>query len=809
MQIVVCVNFDLHKTLHHREVNKFKCFKCAIPVIMKTNFIYLITVLTALLFTIEINAQTLSGTVYEMDAKNTKNPLTGVNVYWLGTSKGTVSDALGKFNISRKGISNPKLVFSFLGYRTDTLHIAPGSNSIEVMMAPESTKLNEVVIKNKDDGSYISRSNMRKVQIITTGELQRAACCNLAESFETNASVDVAYSDAITGAKQIQLLGLSGVYSQIISENVPLIHGLASSFGLNYIPGSWMESIQVSKGTSSVINGYESTTGQINVEFKKPATSEKLFVNLFANSKGRMEANVNSAYKFNKKLSTMILGHVDDFRNKFDNNKDKFMDVPLVTTVNLFNRWDYMVPNRYVSRFGIKYLSEDRNGGYMNYSKDTYTQDTTGITNLTKSYGTAISTRRTEAFWKNGLMFPNKPYKSLALIVSGIYHDQTGAFGLNKYNGKEKSFFSSLLYQSIIGNENHKFTTGLSYSNSDYTEGYDRTNLTYLYQITNNVPQDLFKLVDYTKVLYNMNRAESVYGAFFEYTFHYQDVLAVIAGIRADQHNQFGTFITPRLNIKYNINETLTLRGSAGKGYRTANVFAENYSLMASQRLLVFVEPLKQEEAWNFGLNLTKEFKMFGNKAEIDLEGYRTNFINQVIVDMDSMPQMAFFYNLHGKSYSNCYQVQLTVEPIKQFNVLLALRSNDVKTTIGGKLRDKPFVPTFKGLVTLQYSTKFEIWKFDITGQLNGPARIPDTQKMPVSLRRDSHSPTYFNLLAQITKKYKHFDVYLGGENLTNFTQNDPITEGFAPYHTHFDTSMVWGPLVGTTIYAGVRFTIK
>jgi hypothetical protein len=776
---------------------------------MKTKIICLITSITILLFVVETKAQTIGGTVFEMDAKNSKNPLAGVNIYWLGTTNGTISDASGKFEISRKGVNSSKLVFSFLGYKTDTVHISPGSNSIEVMLASGSTKLNEIVIKNQDNGSYNSRTNLRKVQIITSGELQRAACCNLAESFETNASVDVAYSDAITGAKQIQLLGLSGVYSQIISENVPLIHGLASSFGLNYIPGSWMESIQVSKGTSSVINGYESTTGQINVEFKKPASSEKLFVNLFANSKGRLEANVNSSYKFNKKLSTMILGHVDDFRNKFDRNNDKFMDVPQVTTVNLFNRWDYMVPNKYVSRFGIKYLSEDRNGGFMNYSKDTYTQDTTGISNRTKSYGIAINTRRTEAFWKNGLMFPNKPYKSLALIVSGIYHDQSGLFGLNTYRGIEKSFFSTLLYQSLIGNENHKFTTGLSYSNSDYTENYNRTNFEYLYQTTGNTA-DLFKLVDYSKVGYTMNRTESVYGAFFEYTFHYRNILSVIGGIRADHHNQFGSFVTPRLNVKYNINETLTLRGSAGKGYRTANIFSENYSLMASQRLLNFVEPLKQEEAWNFGLNLNKEFKLFGNKAEIDLEGYRTNFKNQVIVDMDSLPQSVFFYNLKGKSFSNCFQVQLTVEPVKQFSVLLALRSNTVKTTIGGKLREKPFVTAFKGLVTLQYSTKFEIWKFDITGQLNGPARIPDQQKMPEKIQRDySHSPTFFNLLAQVTKKFKHFDVYLGGENLTDVTQEDPITESKAPYHTHFDTSMVWGPLVGTTVYAGVRFTIK
>ena len=775
---------------------------------MNSKYIYLLTTLSACLFLINVNAQTFKGSVFGTE-KNSKNALPGVNVYWAGTTTGTVSDTIGKFEISGKGIAIRKLVFSFLGYKPDTLQVGAAKNNIEVIMAPESANLNEVVISDREQGSYIAKFNPRKVEVITIGELQRAACCNLSESFETNASVDVAQSDAITGATQIQLLGLSGVYSQIISENVPLIRGLASSFGLNYIPGSWMESIQISKGASSVTNGYESTTGQINVEFKKPSTSEKLFVNLYTSSNGRFEANVNSAYKLNPKLSTMVLGHVADFRNKFDHNNDLFMDMPKLNTVNLFNRWDYIVPNKFISRFGIKYLTENREGGYMNYDKETFSNDTTGITNLTKSYGTALNTKRVEVFWKNGLMFPDKPYKSLAVIVSGIYHDQTGTFGLNAYKGKENSFFSSLLYQSIIGNENHKFTAGLNYSNGDYTEGYDRTNFTYLYQLTGKVPEDLYKLVDYSKAYYNMNRVERVYGALFEYTFNYNEVLTVIAGIRADNHNQFGTFFTPRLNVKYLITETVTLRGSAGKGYRTANVFAENYSLMASQRLLEFVEPLKQEEAWNFGINLIKDFKLFNRKAQFDIEGYRTNFTNQVIVDLDSMPQSVFFYNLRGKSFSNSLQVQVTLEPFKHFNVLLAYRVNDVKSTIGGQLRDRPFVNAFKGLVSLQYSTKFEIWKFDVTGQLNGPARIADTQKMPTALQRNSHSPTNFNLLAQVTKKYKHFDIYLGGENITNYTQKDPITDSFAPYHTHFDTSMVWGPIVGTKVYAGIRITIK
>jgi outer membrane receptor for ferrienterochelin and colicin len=774
-------------------------------------------VLSILIPTKAVFTQSIGGTVYELTDQKQKNFLPGVSVFWYGTTKGTVTDAKGRFDITKKGIHDQRLIFSYLGFKTDTIDVSTSKSDLEVVLYASNQKLGEVVIQSNDGGTYISKMNARKVQVITTGELYRAACCNLAESFETNASVDVSYSDAITGAKQIQLLGLSGLYGQIISENVPLVRGLGASFGLNYIPGSWMESIQVSKGTSSVVNGFESITGQINVEYKKPSHSEKLFVNLYTNSKMRYEANVNSAKVITPKLSTMILAHVDGYDQKIDHNGDNFLDIPKLHNINLFNRWDYIVPNHWVSRFGIKYMYEDRSGGTMNYNKDKFTEDTVGISapgipdSHYKPYGIQLNTNRVEGFWKNGLMFENKPWKSVALIVSGIYHDQNGTFGLNKYNGTEKSFNSTLLYQSIFGNENHKFTTGLNYSNNDYTENYLRTNFTYLYEINGgSTVADLFTLTNYAKKNYNENRSEMVIGGFFEYTYHIKDILCIIAGVRADQHNKWGLFYTPRINIRYQPSESIVIRGSAGKGYRTANIFAENYSFMASQRLLEFTEPLKQEEAWNYGINLTKDFKMFHNKAQFDIEFYRTDFVNQVIIDMDSMPQSVFFYNLKGQSFSNAFQVQLTVEPIKQFKLTIAYRNNDVKMEIGNRLREKPFTSKYKGLASISYATKFDKWKFDLTGQWNGPMRMPDQNKMPEKIRRNyTQTDPWFNLLGQITKKYKDWDFYLGGENLLNFTQKDTITEYFAAYHTHFDTSMVWGPLVGTTVYAGLRYNLK
>jgi outer membrane receptor for ferrienterochelin and colicins len=754
--------------------------------------------------------QIISGFVYEKQEGNLRSPLTGVTLQWIHTTIGLVTDNAGKFQLSSKGIADQRIVARFLGYRQDTIKIASIDTLLEIEMVPEKTMLPAVEIKEKQDNSLISKLNARQTQVINIGELQRAACCNLAESFETNASVDVSYSDAVSGAKQIQLLGLSGIYSQIMTENIPLIRGLASTYGLNYIPGPWMESIQISKGTASVVNGYESTTGQINVEYKKPENSEKFYVNLYGNSNLRFEANLDGSIKLNDKLSTLLMIHVDEFGNKIDQNHDGFMDLPKLQTYNIFNRWDYINPGIMVSKLGIKYLDETRDGGQMDFNKGTLNFDTTGITNDSKKYGFEVHTKRLEGFWKNGFFIKNHPEASIGLILSGVNHEQTGFYGLDRYNGHERNLYANLIFNTSLKKNTHKIAAGLSYLLDDFRENFIQDSLTYLYQLNHGTTdRDLFTLVGSKNVNFILNRTEFVPGAFFEYTLNLKDKFTMIAGLRGDYDNLWGFFVTPRLHVRYRFNETTFLRGSIGMGYRTSNVLAENSALFISQRSFVFTEPLKQEKAVNFGLNFTKDFKLFHNKATFDIDAYRTSFLNQVVVNADSLPTAVFFSNLHGQSYSNSVQVQLIVEPVKRFSVTLAFRVNDVKVTENGVLREKPFVNLYKDLVTLSYATKFEKWKFDLTGQLNGPARIPDTQKMPVILQQAGHSPAWFQLLGQITKKFKFFDIYIGGENLTNFIQDNRIVEYWKPYHTHFDASMVWGPVVGLTAYAGIRMVIK
>jgi hypothetical protein len=780
---------------------------------MRTNKIFSSLLIAAALLTgIQTVAQTIKGTIFTLEQSDHQHPLPGVNIFWINTRTGTTSDANGNFSISAKGITDKRLILSFIGYNTDTVHVGENS-TLKLMMTENSKELSAVEIGGRAPSSFISHTDPRKVQVITTGELRKAACCSLAESFETNASVDVMYADALTGAKQIQLLGLSGVYSQILSENVPLVRGLASSFGLSYIPGTWMESILVSKGASSVVNGFESVTGQIMVEYKKPANSEKLFLNFFGNDNTRLEANAHSALKINDRLSTMLFGHVSHFNNPFDRNNDGFMDIPANTTYNFMNRWDFNIPNKFTSHLGVKYFDEVRTGGFMHFDPETFSQDTAGINSGTKVYGIEMHTRRLEGFLKNGIMFPDHPDRSIALIVSGIYHSQNDLLGLNKYDATQKSFYANLLFQDKLVNEHHKFTTGLSFMFDNYAETFSKKDLTYLYQVAgndqDNIPDSLFTIFSIRDTTLNLDRKEMVPGAFFEYTMMLGDKFTLIAGMRADYHNRYGLFLTPRLHARYMITPSTTLRASAGKGYRSANVLAENYSIMASQRVLHISNNLDQENAWNLGLNVTQDFHLFKREAQFDAEFYRTQFIHQVIVDLDSMPTDVFVYNLNGKSFSNVLQVQLTFEPVKRFTVLTAFRLNDVNITESSKLMQKAMSSRYKGLFNASYATRFDKWKFDFTIQLNGPSRLPDTEKLPEELRRAEKSPAYVQLLAQVTRQFKHFEIYAGGENLTNFTQKDPITEYLRPYHTYFDTSMVWGPIVGATVYGGLRYTLK
>ncbi|WP_247235301.1 TonB-dependent receptor [Telluribacter sp. SYSU D00476] len=736
---------------------------------------YFLVGLLALLASVA-EAQRVTGTVYEQPSADTeKTPLIGASVFWAGTTLGTSTDASGHFSIPRSAQSN-KLVFSFVGYVNDTLSIGAESE-VEAILRSEQT-LNEVVVQG--NATTVDRLNPIQTEIITTRALAKAACCNLSESFETNASVSVSYADAVTGSKQIQMLGLSGTYIQTNVENIPTIRGLATTFGLNYVPGTWVQSIDIGKGAGSVVNGYESMTGQINVELQKPDTHEKLYFNTYVNNFGRAELNLNLAHQLNDKWSTGFLSHASTLRNRVDNNGDGFLDLPLYTQFNGMNRWKYQ-GERMMAQFGVKALHENRLGGQTSFQPE--------LRGTYRAYGYGSNVNRFEAFSKVAKLFPEKPYKGLGLVMNASLHDSRSYFGFTNYDGVQKTLYGNLIYQSIIGNTNHSFKTGASYLLDDYNEKYRDTTLA---------------------------RTESVPGAFFEYTYNNLDKFVLVAGSRVDFHNLFGTQLTPRLHLKYSLNPNTTLRASAGKGFRVANPLAEYYGNLVSSRAVVFREQIRPEVSWNYGASLTQEFDLGGMDGNIIVDYYRTDFQNQLVADFEH-PGFAYFYNLQDKAFANSFQAEVNLTPIKRFELKLAYRLFDVKQTMGEPYGEQVLLPRMmisrdRVLFNAGYALPYDKWKFDVTVQWNGKRRIPNMdpgydhtsyENMPTDI-----APAFYNLNAQVTRTFPKWDIYLGGENLTGFRQMNPIIGANDPFGQRFDAGMAWGPVVGRTIYAGIRYKI-
>ena len=735
----------------------------------------LIILLFFVFFSTSLIAQEISGIVKTKDNNQSTNhqdaALVGVQIHWVNSNVATATDENGEFTIESVPNSNI-LVFSYIGYNQDSV-LVESNKRLEILLI-EDNQIGTVVINKNQNGSYTSQdANLYSTKITEIG-LKQLPCCNLSESFENSADVDVSYTDAVSGAKQISMLGLAGVYSQLLVENIPTIRGLASAYGLSFIPGPWMKSIQISKGTATVINGYESTTGQINLELKKPNNSEKLFVNLFTNTHGRMELNANSAFQFNDKLSTMFLIHGSINPLAFDANNDGFADLPETEQFNVINRWKFSNGKGIESQIGFKAMIENRTGGQMDYLT---TEDKNAF------YGMEVNTNRYEVFYKLGSVINFIHGATVGSTFSAIYHKQNSFYGNNDYSGLEKSFYGNVIFEKELFSHEHKLNFGTSLLLDDFSEVFN------------------------TK---NYDRYEIVPGVFSQYTFEKHDKFSAILGYRADFHNIYGVFHTFRSHFKYNVNTTTTIRASAGRGHRVANIFSENIGVLASSRQIIIDNDLKPERAWNYGISMTKQFRISSRqKISWGADFYRTDFESQVVVDLDADVNQARIYNLNGQSFSNSLQTNLTIEVIKGLIINSAVRYNDVQITMHDELMEKPMVNKFKGILSLSYSTNQDKWIFDVTNQFVGKSKLPNTSQNPIQYQLNNFSSPFYMLHAQITRNFKHFEVYLGGENLTNYTQKNPILASDEPFGDYFDSSIIWGPIIGRKFFLGIRFIIE
>ena len=714
--------------------------------------------------------------------------LPGATVFWLGTDVGTITNDKGWFTINYKP-EYKKLVFSYVGYRTDTVTVNEPKEIHHFMK--EEGELDEVMIQAEKKKTAVSYLQSANIITINEGELLKAACCNLSESFETNPSIDVSFSDALTGTKQIKLLGLTSPYILIAQENIPTVRGASQAFGLTFTPGTWIESIQITKGAGSVVNGFESIAGQINTELKKPLRDNRVFINAYSSLNGRLELNTQFKQKISDKWNTSLFIHGNQRTAEIDNNNDDFLDIPLAKQINVMNRWQYTdVKNGFVSFINLRYLNDDKQTGEVDFNPDIDRLNTT-------RYGSEIATERFDLSAKLGYVFPETPYNSLGFQIAYSDHDQNSYFGINEYNINHKSLYSNAIFNSILGSTLHKFKTGVSLT-------YDRYN----------------EFVNVQNSTANFGRNENSVGGFFEYTYDNLDNLSIVAGVRLDVHNLLGTFVTPRLHARYTPWEKGVFRASVGRGKRSANIFAENQRLLGSSRTINILNTtgeiygLNPEIAWNYGISYLQGFNLFGKKADLTLDFYSTIFEKQVVVDVDLSPQQVLFYNLEGDSYSNNFQAQLNYEFAKGAEVRLAYKYYDVKTDyLKGKLQ-KALLPEDRFFTNISYETPRKkngaLWRFDYTFNWLGEQRLPFTATNPAEDQLPEYAPSYSLMNAQVARVFNDkFELYVGGENLTGYTQENPILASDNPFGPNFDTSIVYAPILKSMYYAGLRFKIN
>ena len=724
----------------------------------------------------------LKGYVYEANEEQKENPLPGANLVWLNTTVGTSTEFDGSFSLPLSKTSN-QLVISYVGFKTDTITVN-SSKTIKHWLEP-TTSLDEVVLDSKVKSTSRSYIQSENIQYVSSDELLKAACCNLSESFETNPSIDVNFSDAVTGTKQIKMLGLSSPYILIATENIPSVRGASQAYGLSFIPGTWVESIQITKGAGSVVNGYESISGQINAELQKPMTDDKVFVNMYAATSERLELNTHFNTNVSKNISTGLYIHGNTHQEEHDRNNDGFLDMPKFNQINVMNRWQYTNTEKgIVSFLNLKYLDDYKQAGQIDFDPDTDKL-------TTNNWGSEIDTKRYEVSGKFGYVNADIPWQSLGIQMALSNHQQDSYFGLNEYNIEHTSVYSNVIYNSIISDSRHKIKTGVNFTYDNYDEFALNTNY---------------------------DRVERSFGGFFEYSFDNLKKLNLTAGLRFDTHNLLGEFITPRFHLRYSPWSKSAFRASFGRGKRSANIFAENQNLFASSRQFSIlnnngpVYGLDPEIAWNYGVSYLQGFNLFGRKADVTFDFYRTDFKNQVVVDLENA-QAVSFYNLQGSSYANSFQVEVNYEAFNNFDLRTAYKYYDVKTDYQTGKLSKPLTPKHRFFANAGYKTELKNqsqWKFDATFNWLGEQRFSSTIDNPIQYQLNKFTPTVATLNMQVTKVFSSkFEIYLGGENITNVKQDNPIVSANDPFGTAFDTNFVYGPIFGSMYYTGLRYKLN
>ncbi len=754
-------------------------------------------------------ARAQSGAAVRGEVRDARGPVPGAVVRWLlpaGAGPSTATNGAGSFVLPFPAQASHRIIVSGLGYRADTVAVPATTTApyLRVTLRGDGPALGEVTVTGR--AVAYSAKSVQSMQTISARDLTKSACCNLAESFETNAAVEVSTADAVSGAKQIQLLGLDGAYSLLTVDNQPALRGLAAPYRLGYLAGPWIGSIDIIKGTGSVVNGYEGISGQVNVQLKEPDKTDALLLNAYLNDLGKFDLNAVASQRLTKQWSNELLLHYDHLGHRADRNRDGFLDLPLATQLNAYDKVKYLSGHGLVAELGVGAIVENRQGGQLSFDKNAPNA-------YVAAYGTTQTTHRYVAQARTSYTWPGRPFQSLGLLANATSHDFTSAYsyrqdsGPRTYDGHQNTGQATLLFQSIIGDTRHGYRAGLSFLYDDYRERLSDHRV---------YTTDTQGVIDARELRL---RTERVPGAFAEYTYTNTRNLTAVLGLRTDYHNLYGWQVTPRFNLKYDLRPATSLRVSAGRGFRVPNPIADNAAMLASARQYYIGANLQPEVAWNMGGSLTQYFQLLGRPATLVADYYSTIFQNQLVADMYTIPEFIVLDNLQprARSFARSAQLEVQAEPLKGLQVKAAYKWLDVRSTYAGQLLPKPLTPQNRAFLNLGYATAFDKWRADLTGQWYGQrplAHLPEDgvgggHAHGTGTAGLAYAPRFATLTAQLTRGFKRTEIYAGVENLTNFRQPDPIQNAATPFSPGFDAAMVWGPVYGRLTYVGVRFHIE
>ena len=722
----------------------------------------------------------IQGVVYQQ-VGNEKEPLFAADVFFKKGQQGKTTCSEGAFLFERIPKLPDTLIVRASGFYSDTIPLTKKDQQLylEIVLIPE-TVLEEVMIIQKRENASILRLDPRNTEVLNSGELRKAACCNLSESFETNATVDVNIQDGVSGAKRISMMGLDGAYTQVQFENFPILQNVDLATGLTGIPGTWISSIQITKGTGTVVNGYNSMAGLINLEYLKPDEIDKLYINAYGSNQGRSELNIQGGGKLSEKWSSAFFLHGAGAFAELDRNNDGFRDIPLGETFVFLNRWKYQGED-FVAQMGVKGDFSNKRGGQVGYRHgDELTNN--------PLYGVGFQNQHVEAFGKTGWLFENAPYRSIGVLYYAKHHDLNVVYGNRSLSAQEQKGYVNLMYEDILGSTIHTIKTGASLV-------YDQLD------------QNMEEALPAGQYQRDLNRTELVPGVYGEYT--YTGVRTTfVGGIRQDYHNMYGWQFTPRANYKFKLTEKIDLRATAGRGFRVPNYAIDNLPLMANN-LPWMVEDMQPEISWNFGGSVYYQFKLFDRTASFNVDYYHTLFSNQLVVDRDESPDIVLFKNLDGQSFSNALQVDVKMEPLVRLELKMAYKFLDVRATMGGELMEKMMIPRHRGFVNMGYTSRNKRWEYDLTASLFSPKRLALVRLPDQSLSIKNQGQTVTIVNAQVTHVFKKFEVYLGGENIFDYRIKDAIIDAENPFSSTFDATRVWAPIVGVNVYGGIRITLN